>query len=147
MNSSCLTASILCTVQFLLHLFHALIVMVILSIQGLHRHYLTYIIGQHLKVLDSNSTKSVSHCCIDAPVWTYALYMHLTCNSGFGAWLSLANGSKAVSPCKVVLPIDIHSCQGAVRCFVIPCLITLVLFLEKTGVKQLVAKFHSRLIV
>ena len=35
-------------------------------------------------------------------------------------WLSLANGSKASSLGKAVLPIDIQSCQGAVECWVIP---------------------------
>ena len=35
-------------------------------------------------------------------------------------WLSLANGSKAISLGKAVLPVDIQSYQGAVECFVIP---------------------------
>ena len=35
-------------------------------------------------------------------------------------WLSLADGSKAISLGKAVLPIDIQSYQGAVECFVIP---------------------------
>ena len=35
-------------------------------------------------------------------------------------WLSLANGSKAVSKGKVVIPLDIQSYQGAVECFILP---------------------------
>ena len=35
-------------------------------------------------------------------------------------WLSLANGTKAVSSGMAVLPVDIQSYQGAVECFVIP---------------------------
>ena len=35
-------------------------------------------------------------------------------------WLSLANGSKAISLGKAVLPVDIQSSQAAVECFVIP---------------------------
>ena len=35
-------------------------------------------------------------------------------------WLSLANGSKAISLGKGVLPVDIQSYQAAVECFVIP---------------------------
>ena len=34
-------------------------------------------------------------------------------------WLSLANGSKAISKGKVVIPLDIQSYQG-VECFILP---------------------------
>ena len=35
-------------------------------------------------------------------------------------WLSLANGSKAVSKGKAVIPLDVQTCQGAVECFNLP---------------------------
>ena len=35
-------------------------------------------------------------------------------------WLSLANGSKAVSKGKAVIPLDVQTYQGAVECFILP---------------------------
>ena len=52
-------------------------------------------------------------------------------------WLSLANGSKAISLGKAVLPVDIQSYQGAVECFVIPMSDHFDLILVKTRVLSL----------
>ena len=59
-------------------------------------------------------------------------------------WLSLANGMKAISKGKAVLPVDIQSYQGAVECFTIPMSDHFDLIPVKIGVRQPTVKSLTR---
>ena len=59
-------------------------------------------------------------------------------------WLSLASGSNVISLGKAVLPVDIHT-RVLLSVLSFSCLITLISFVVKTGVKQLLVRFRSRL--